>query len=548
MSQKSNVKIKAFGLAKGKELKSDDFYDVRIFDELVIGIVADGVGSAQKGAVASRRIVNSLIENFKNRPTSWDIPKSLDSFIKSINRILYRESMEDYERTELVSTLCVVVLEGNRLYGANVGDSRIYLLRDNSLQQLSHDHSMDEVGMEHVLTQAMGLGENVEPYTFENSVEEGDKILLCSDGLYNLLDPKALKKGLKQQATFMVKQASRLVEDDLPDDTSAVTIDVLKTDRLEVLKKMDLAIPDQLKVGDNYDGFILEKSLIQNNRTWIASRKGERVVMKFAPYEAIDDSKILDLFIKEAWNANRIKAGFFAKAWIPPKRSARYYMMEYVDGNDLKKQLKRKALSVDHGIELARFLLKASAYLAKFDLCHGDIKPENIILTERHGKQVFKLVDFGSIVEVFSLTSRAGTPSYLAPERFLGEMISERTEVFAIGVTLFEVLCNKYPYGEIEPFQTPSFKQPLKPRKVNKNIPQWLESLILRSIERDKEQRYSTYSEMLYGLDNPEKVNPYFSKDASLIEKDPVSFYKKAFFISLLLNAYLFVEWMSLKG
>ena len=116
-----------------------------------------------------------------------------------------------------------------------------------------------------------------------------------------------------------------------------------------------------------------------------------------------------------------------------------------------------------------------------------------------------------------------------------------------MGVTLFEALCLKFPYGEIEPFQTPSFRDPIGPRKINKNIPDWLESVILRSIERTSEGRYSSYSEMLYGLDNPEKVEPYFDKNASLIEKDPISFYKVAFFSSLLLNAFLLVEWLSLR-
>ena len=170
---------------------------------------------------------------------------------------------------------------------------------------------------------------------------------------------------------------------------------------------------------------------------------------------------------------------------------------------------------------------------------HGDIKPENIILTKRGGKTVFKLVDFGSIVEMFSIASRAGTPSYLSPERFDGGAISERSEIFAIGVTLYEALTGHFPYGEIEPFQTPHFKVPARPTGHNKKIPGWLEHIILHAIERDPERRYRNYSEMAFELSQPAKVKPHFEKHVSLLERNPAETYKWLFFIMLLANILL---------
>ena len=123
------------------------------------------------------------------------------------------------------------------------------------------------------------------------------------------------------------------------------------------------------------------------------------------------------------------------------------------------------------------------------------------------------MVDFGSIVEIFSLNSRAGTPSYLAPERFHGENINEQSEIFAIGVTLYESLTGKLPFGEIEPFQTPTFKKPKHPTQHNPKIPKWLESIILRSICIESDCRYKNYSEMIYELENPELVKPFFDKN-----------------------------------
>ncbi len=536
----NNIKTSGFSLAKRKELTGDDFYDVKTIGDLTIAIVCDGVGSATEGAEAAKRVTKYLMNNFKIRPKSWSIEKSIITFTKSINEILYQESQINYERSELVTTLTIVVIEGNRLFGANVGDSRVYLYRNKQLNQLSHDHAMDEAGYENVLTQAIGIDKDVEPYYFENTIENSDKILLCSDGLYNIMSEDRLEKGIDVGAHALVKKASKLMEDSLPDDTTAVVLDILKADELEILKQQKLTIKSSLKVGQVIDGYTLKKSLIQNNRTWLAHKKTKDYVLKFAPEDSIDNPVILDLFVKEAWNAKRLKADFFPKAVIPKNRTHRYYVMQLFKGEDLDSFLANKHLSIEDGVALVSTLLKMSQYLLKYDLVHGDIKPPNIMISKDDDENLeFKIIDFGSITEIFSSDSKAGTPSFLSPERFLNEAISESSEIFAIGVTFYLSLTGKYPYGEIEPFQNPTFKEAKAPSFYNKNIPAWLDSVILRSIAIDKEQRYSHYTEMGYELSHPNKVKPYFIKNAPLIVKSPHLFYKRAFTLMTFLNFML---------
>jgi serine/threonine protein phosphatase PrpC len=534
---KQNIETSGFTLAKGTQLKGDDFFEVKVMENISVAVVCDGVGSAMQGAEAAKRTSNFLVHSLKNRPKSWSMEKSIKHFIENINRVLYLESMEDYEREELVTTLTIVVIEGDRLYGANVGDSRIYLHRKGQFAQLSDDHAMDEEGMENVLTSAMGLEESVAPYYFENNLLAGDKILLCSDGLYNELTQDELADGVKIGASFLVKKASKLYNDDLPDDTTAVVIEIKELDPRLKLKQSDLIIQEKYNVGEVIDGYKLIKPLIQNNRTWLCENKGVRYVIKFALPEAKDDEIMLDIFVKEVWMAKRLKAGFFPKAVIPKKRTHRYYIMSFIEGDSLKEFTSKKPLSVDMSIELARFLLKMSQFLTKLDLVHGDVKPENIIITRRKEKLVFKMVDFGSITEAYSDVTRAGTPSYLAPERFNQAPITEQTEVYAIGVTLYEALTQKFPFGEIEPFQNPNFdKNPKHPTKYNVKIPDWLESIILHAVETDTNKRYHNYSEMLYELDNPTKVKPYFDKNLSFIQRNEMMVYKVGFIVMFILN------------
>ncbi len=538
---KQNIETSGLTLAKGTQLKGDDFFEVKVMENITVAVVCDGVGSALQGAQAARHTTNFLINSLKNRPKSWTMEKSIKHFIENINRVLYLESMAEYDREELVTTLALVVIEGDRLYGANVGDSRIYLHRnidgDEQLTRLSEDHSMDEEGMENVLMAAMGLEESVSPYYFENNLLSGDKILLCSDGLYNELAEEELSSSMKMGASFLVKKASKLYDDNLPDDTTAIVLEINEVDPRLRLKQSDLIIHESYKVGEVIDGYILLKPLIQNERTWLCEKRGFKYVMKFVPYEAMNDEIMLDLFVKEVWMAKRLKAGFFPKAVIPKNRTHRYYIMSFIEGQTLKEYSAKKSLSVDLSVELACFLLKMSHFLMKYDLVHGDIKPENIILTERKGKLVFKMVDFGSITEAYSNVTRAGTPSYLAPERFKQAPVNEQTEIYAIGVTLYEVLTQKFPFGEIEPFQNPSFEKSIKaPSKLNPKIPAWLESIILRALDTDTDKRYSNYSEMQYEVSNPEKVKPYFDKNISFIERNELMVYKVGFITMFLLN------------
>jgi len=527
----------SFGLAKKDKLISEDSFDLRIDDnDILIAVVCDGVGSASRAKEASSKMTDYLINNFKQRVTSWDIPKTLKIFIEQCNNILYQESMREDESPELVTTLSVIVIADNRLYGANVGDSYLYFLRDGVLSQLCMDHSLSDDNMNHVLTQAIGLSQNVFAYFFENDLEVDDRLLICTDGLYNTLNDDEIKDSMHLNASSIVKKASEISNNNLLDDTTAISIHIKALSNNKAQKTQKIDIPLKLNKGDVFDNYTLVKSMVQNDRTWLSIKDNKQFILKFACIEAIDDESASDLFVNEIRNATKLQIEHFAKAFVPEFRSARYYVMEYIEGVNLAKYIEKKSLSIDLSIELAFFLLKAEQYLIRRDLIHGDIKPENIII---HNDK-FTLVDYGSIIEVFSLNYRAGTPSYLAPERFLNASVSECSEIYAIGATLYKALTNHLPYGEIEPFSSPNFNKDIKqPSSYNKKIPLWLDNIILRMLATN--QRYTHYSEVSYDFNHPDKVKPVLNPNASLLEKYPAEVYRYSLIISLIIHCFVFV-------
>lgn len=534
-----------YGLACEENHASSDAFAVRAWGETVMAVMADGAGTGEAAREAAHRAVQTLLENYEARPRSWSSRHALCEFTQLLNRTLYQESLARFDRPEMVSTLAVAVIEGDRLTGVNVGDSRVCLARDGVVALLSEDHVEKE--RSHVLTRALGMAAEVEPHVFECDLRHGDMALLCTDGVSNHLTPAQLADELRSHGTArgIVRSARMLATGQTMDDMSAIVLDIARTGQLRSMSERHLTIPDTLRKGDVIDGFELIRAFQESDRVWLAESNGHRVVLKFAPREAGDSEAHLNAFTRETWNATRLNSEHFVRASEPPGQTARYYLMEFVDAPSLARVLRDRRLSVDSAIGLGRFLAEAERVLLHLNLAHGDIKPENILCIGDYAQLTFKLLDLGSAAEVFSVTSRAGTASYLAPERFHGAPISERTEIHAIGVTLYQALTGALPHGAIERFQTPVFHAPLRPSKLNPNLPPWLDAVILRAIAINPARRYSHYSELAFDLSHPDRVEPFFDAGSSFFERHPLACYKAACLILLAVSLWLAFQLLS---
>ncbi|MBI3870141.1 MAG: bifunctional protein-serine/threonine kinase/phosphatase [Verrucomicrobia bacterium] len=528
------VSAEKFGYAREDGRPTEDAAIVKEFESAVVAVVADGLGAAKRGGEAAARAVETLARNFPARPRAWTAGKALEEITRHLNRRFHQEGITRFDSPELATTIAAVALEGDRAHVLNAGDSRVYLWRAGVLTRLSTDHRESDPQRAHVLTCAMGLAADLTPASRDVPIRTGDVLLLCTDGVSDVLDDATLAGMLDRGATAaaIASAAHRAATPDQIDDLMAVTLRVLETGSAHRGSDPGVCVPDRLQIGDVIDGFTLRRTFRASDRIWLAARQGASYVLKFAPRDAAHNEAALAAFLREIWHATQLVADFFPAAFAPEGATATYYALEYIHAPTLKQFIADYgALTPAQAVELAKFLLRAEQYLLSHDFVHGDIKPENILVLGEAGGLRFKLIDLGSVTEVFSLQGRAGTPSYLAPERFTGAAITETTEMFSLGVTLYEALTGRLPYGEVEPFQQPVFALARPLGALNPHVSPWLETVIARSIAANPALRHETYSEMLFELENPEKVRPFHRPGAPLIERNPLLFYKTGFFL-----------------
>ncbi len=191
-------------------------------------LLADGMGGANAGDYASRFLVEKLVAYINRQPDGEPEISVLNKGISEVNRKLYKESLKDSALQGMGTTMVAATVSDGVLYVANVGDSRLYLIR-GGLIQVTKDHSyveeMVSLGLlkresrdyqkkKNYITRAIGAEPEVEADFFEVSLHQGDKILLCSDGLSNMVSDKEIysivsgKGSLSERAWRLIQAAN----------------------------------------------------------------------------------------------------------------------------------------------------------------------------------------------------------------------------------------------------------------------------------------------------------------------------------------------------
>ncbi len=186
-------------------------------------VVADGMGGHRAGSYASSHAVDILVNTVKNN-ADYNPVRIMRYGIEEANREILRKAEESEERKGMGTTMVVATIVGELMYVANVGDSRLYLI-DNEIRQITKDHSLvqemvrvGELSQEearnhpekNIITRALGAEFSVDIDFFDIDVDEGSTILLCSDGLTNMVEDREIREIVKHDSDLNERGQSLL--------------------------------------------------------------------------------------------------------------------------------------------------------------------------------------------------------------------------------------------------------------------------------------------------------------------------------------------------
>jgi len=515
--------------------------------------VADGVGGGEAGREAAEFTVRGVLSDYYATPDTWEVPYALDKILIAINRWLLAQANSRREFSGMATTLSALILRGSRYYTAHVGDSRIYRLRGEQFTQLSTDHVWDRPGMQHVLKRAVGLDDFLSVDYADGELVAGDVFCLLTDGVWEPLGEKAMhellhlhhdpqraaealvenaiKRGGQDNATALVTRVEQLGEESLNDFLAEGKI---------------LPLPPRLKPGDRIDDFEVLECLHESRASRLYKvRQVETqqvlVLKTLQPLLAEDAASCAGLLMEE-WLAKRVLAHYFPQVvpQVAGARSALYYVMSYHEGATLQQRLDQgQHFSVADVAQIGIRLAKGLSALHRLHVIHRDIKPANLH-SDIEGK--LRILDLGVAMNPWtedSARGNAGTPSFIAPELFAGAAATVQSDLYAAGVTLYHLLTRKYPYGEIEPFQHPRFGDPVPPTRYRPDIPQWLETILLKAVARDPAQRFETTEEMLLALEHGEMQPLAALPPTPLMARNPLAVWQTLALASFLFNLIL---------
>lgn len=513
--------------------------------------VADGVGGHAHGREAAEYSVRSLLADYFSTPETWSVEKSLDTVLGAVNRWLLAQSAKSRDYAGMATTLTAVVLRGRRFHVAHVGDSRAYRWHDGRLLRLTEDHTWEHPEFDNVLRRAIGLEARLLVDYDDGELAAGDRFVLVTDGVWNALGDAGIADALHAHADAQAA-AEALVRDALRCGTSdnstalVANVDALPPDNLRdrLAGGRRLPLPPRLKAGEMLDGLRVEE-LLHASRLTLLYRVtrlagGEALVLKTLRPEAGDDEEAMRALVREEWLARRVPGQGFPRVFDHPQREHLYYLMSWHEGETLRASLIRGHRYLPHElVDIGRALLKSVGALHRLGIVHRDVKPDNVHI-DRAGQ--LRLLDLGvaaSDAEDLREINNPGTPSYMAPELFAGGAANEASDLYACGVTLYELLTRKYPYGEVEPFQHPRFGEPVPPTRYRPDTPAWLEDVLLKACAREAKERFETAEEFVLALERGAHRPLASRRRMPLVERNPRLAWKLVAGASLLLNLIL---------
>ncbi|MBT9492965.1 MAG: bifunctional protein-serine/threonine kinase/phosphatase [Paucibacter sp.] len=530
-----------------------------------IAALADGVSTGGLGRMAAQTTVMSLVRDYHATPPNWDTTVALDRLIRAQNAWLAdhnRRASNAGSTLTGLTTLSAVVLRGHSYTIAHVGDSRIWLLRGGELTQLTQDHALDQADFNR-LTRAIGLDDSVRVDYAQGELRAGDRLILTSDGVHGVLRRKRMlalaSEGEAQACADALVQAALAAGGH--DNATALVLQVhglAPGQYADVMKAAQrLPAPHKLRPGDRLDGLTITALVADNgvHRLYQARRADGTLVALKALHEArASDQEERAMLAHEGWLGQRLgeKLGAsdtsgFVHVHQLQDPSAFYLLFDWHSGQTLEQLMTKGRPDLSLFLQAASSLSRALGRLHRAGVIHRDIKPGNLHLGD-DGQ--WRILDLG-----VALSGRepeavgqlhAGTPSYINPEQWATppQNADAGSDLFALGVTLYQWLTGHLPYGEIEPYQIGRYRRdPLPPSRSLPQIPIWLDHVVLKAVSRDARLRFETAEELQLALERGASRPLPAPGSTPLSRRNPVALWQIGFSVSLLFNGLL-IFWL----
>ena len=546
----------------------------------LIAAVADGVSSGGQGLEAAQTTVMGLLGDFFSAPDTWETTVVMDRLIAAQNVWLadHNRRRQGQAGGAALTTLTALALQGQTWTLAHVGDSRAWLLRAGTanptdagapepatamavadeLMLLSTDHAFDQPDQRSRLTRAMGLDDVVRLDFSQGDVRLGDCFVLTTDGVHAALKPARLatlaRQGTAQQASEALVAAALAAGS--RDNATALVLRISGVDARQLQDELAdgrrLAPAPLLKVGELIDGYTVTALVADTglHRLYQVRAPGSKqlLALKTLHPSRASDPEERAMLAHEAWLGQRVTArgepGFVRVHERPAVASALYTLFDWHQGKTLEQMLaKGQRPTVAELVAGATALARALGRLHQHGVLHRDIKPGNLHLGD-DGQ--WRILDLGVALSgregAAQRELHAGTPSYMNPEQWQGQPANAGSDLFALGVTLYQWLTGHLPYGEIEPFQSGRYRRDPAPLSRHRpDVPIWLDHLLRKAVAREAAQRFETAEELLLALERG-AARPVSAPAATpLLRRDPAAGWKLALGLSLLLNALLLV-------
>ncbi|HBD13351.1 MAG TPA: protein kinase [Porticoccaceae bacterium] len=526
----------------------------------IVAVIADGVSGCDEGKVASETCVRALLNDYYCTPDSWTVKTSIEKVLLATNRWMYGQGQHSLQGQHgLASTLSALVIKSSTAHVFHIGDTRIYRLSGEQLELMTQDHRFWVSQEKNYLTRAMGVDLRLDIDYMNFPVAVGDVFVLTTDGVHEYLAEHNIRAALEEHGRSLDAAARSLVTQALENGShDNVTCQIVRVDKLPGVdeatlyrKLTELPFPPDLGAGMILDGYRVVRELHASKRTQVYLAEdidsGEQVVLKTPSVNYEDDPLYLDLFMHEEWVGSRLASNHVLRVIEQTRpRQFLYYVSEYVDGVTLRTWMHdHPEPDLNEVREIVGQLARGLMAFHKMEMIHQDLKPENVMIDSQG---TVKIIDFGStkiagIEEIASPIDRLtllGTKNYTAPEYLLGEPCSSRSDIFSLGVIVYEMLTGHLPYGEKYDEGSIRGLSYTPARHWLPELPIWVDGALERAVHKKAERRYGELSEFLHDLSNP---NETFlrQRHEPLMQRKPLAFWRGLALLSLLINLWLLV-------